>query len=119
MAQNYQGLIVWQKAMALVKLVYQASRHWPADEKFGLVSQIRRAAVSIPSDIAEGDGRGSDADLIRFLFIAHGSLREVETQLLIAVDLEFSAPEETKALLEHCAEVGKLLNGLIRKLRGQ
>ena len=82
--KNYQELIVWQKAMDLVEDVYKSSRDFPREEIYALTSQIRRAAVSIPSNIAEGQGRRTTLDFLRHLSIAYGSLREVETQILIA-----------------------------------
>lgn len=103
--------------MDLVELVYDETKTWPRDEIFGLTSQVRRAAVSVPSNIAEGEGRGSDQDFIRFLNMAHGSLREVETQLLIAVKITFTVQKQIDPILEKCGEVGRLVNGLIRHLR--
>lgn len=84
MNRKYQQLIVWQKAMILVNHIYELTMVFPNDEKFGLTSQLRRAAVIVPSNIAEGSGRGSDKDFCRFLYHARGSLTEIETQLLIA-----------------------------------
>jgi len=84
MIRKYQQLIVWQKAMLLVSEIYRLTQGFPDNEKFGLTSQLRRAAVSVPSNIAEGSGRGSDKDFCRFLYQARGSLTEIETQLLIA-----------------------------------
>src|SRR6185369_4825205 len=92
MAQNYRDLIAWQKAMDLVELVYAATTGFPTDERFGLTSQVRRAVVSIPSNIAEGQARRSQSEFLHFLSIAHGSLREVETQLLIATRLRYLDP---------------------------
>lgn len=112
--RNYRDLIVWQKAMDLTAAVYQLSSQFPADERFGLVSQIRRAAVSIPSNIAEGEGRGSAKEFVHFLCIAYASLREVETQILLSVRLEFVADGQVDLILELCAEVGRLINGLVR-----
>ena len=83
--KNYQDLIAWQRAMDLVELVYKASTRFPREELYALTSQVRRAAVSIPSTIAEGQGRRTTSDFLRHLSIAYGSLREVETQLLIAI----------------------------------
>jgi four helix bundle protein len=117
-SQNYRDLIVWQKSMDLVEHVYRASRRFPKDELYALTSQIRRAAVSIPSNIAEGQGRGSDPELLRFLRIAHGSLRELETQVLIAQRLGYSNDSECNQSMEMAAEVGRLLNGLIRSKAG-
>src|SRR5947207_11950442 len=113
-SQNYRDLIVWQKAMDLVEHVYRTSRRFPKDELYALTNQIRRAAVSIPSNIAEGQGRGSDPELLRFLRIAHGSLRELETQVLIAERLEYNDSAVTKRLTEMAADVGRMTNGLIR-----
>ena len=107
-------MIAWQKAMDLVEGVYRASRSFPKDEQYGLTSQMRRAAVSVPSNIAEGQGRGGDAEMVRFLRIAHGSLRELETQILISERLQYNGPEQANKLMEMAAEVGRLINGLIR-----
>jgi four helix bundle protein len=117
-SQNYRDLIVWQKSMDLVEHIYRTSRRFPKDELYALTNQIRRAAVSIPSNIAEGQGRGSDPELLRFLRIAHGSLRELETQVLIAQRLGYSNESESNQSLEMAAEVGRLLNGLIRSKAG-
>lgn len=117
MATNYRELVVWQRAMDLVEVVYQLSEPWPAREQFGLTAQVRRAGVSVPCNIAEGDGRGSDAEFVRFLSIAHGSLREVETQVLLAVRLNYCQKQNAEGVLNLCGEVGRLINGLIRKLR--
>jgi len=111
--RNYQDLIAWQKAMDLVEGVYAVSRLLPRDETYGLVSQIRRASVSVPCNIAEGQGRGSDAEFVRFLWIAHSSLREVETQLLLAERLGYVNPKNIQTLVESSAEVGRLIRGLI------
>ena len=113
-SRNYRDLILWQKAMDLVESIYRASRTFPKDELYGLTSQIRRAAVSVPSNVAEGQGRGTDAEMVRFLRIAHGSLREVETQILIAERLGYSEPDQTLKIMEKAGEVGRLMNGLIR-----
>ena len=113
-SRNYRDLIAWQKAMALVEGIYRVSRSFPKDELYGLTSQMRRAAVSIPSNIAEGQGRGTDGEMIRFLRIAHGSLRELETQILISERLEYNGSGQANKLMEMAAEVGRLINGLIR-----
>jgi four helix bundle protein len=84
--KNYQELVVWQRAMDLVEDVYKLSKHFPREELYALTSQIRRGAVSVPSNIAEGQGRRTTADFLRHLSIAYGSLREVETQAMIAGD---------------------------------
>jgi four helix bundle protein len=111
---SHKDLVVWQKAIALACKVYAASRLLPRDERFGLQSQLRRAAVSVPSCIAEGSARHGRADFVQFLHNARGSLAELETQYVIASRL---APlGDTRAILEEIAEVGRLLNGLIRSL---
>jgi four helix bundle protein len=110
--RNYQELIVWQKAMDLVEQVYLASKAFPREEAYGLTSQVRRAAISIPSNIAEGQGRRTTPDFQRHLSIAYGSLRELETQTLIAARLRYLAEGECQAVLRMAGEVGRLLNGL-------
>ncbi len=115
--KNYSDLIVWQKAIEFVCAVYDQTRTFPADERFGLTSQIRRAAVSIPANIAEGQGRTSKKEFLNFLSIAHGSLREVETFIVIARRLNFLKPTSAEPLLIQAGEVGRLLNGLMRSLR--
>jgi four helix bundle protein len=114
--KNYRDLNAWQKAMDLVVLVYELTKEFPDDERFGLTSQLRRAAVSIPSNIAEGQGRDSDREFARFLSIAHGSLREAETQLLICERLEYIDSKRITAALERAAEVGRLITGLIKAI---
>lgn len=118
-AKNFKDLIAWQKAMDLVETVYRLTSQFPADERFGLTSQQRRAAVSIPSNIAEGHGRNSDGDFLRFLSMAYGSLREVETQLLIAVRLKYIGQSDFQPVQELCDETGRILNGLMNSLRGK
>ena len=112
-ARNYQDLIVWQRAMDLVEGVYRLTASFPKSEIYGLCSQMRRASVSIPSNIAEGQGRGGDPEFVRFLRISYGSVRELETQLIIAQRLEYADAADVHRLLETAAEVGKLLNGLM------
>jgi len=116
MAQNYRDLIAWQKAMDLVESVYSATAAFPADERFGLTSQIRRAVVSVPSNIAEGQARRSRSEFIHFLSVAHGSLREVETQLLIAMRLRYLDNTAGEVVLAVSDEVGRLISGLARSL---
>ena len=111
---TYRDLIAWQKAIDLVARVYSVSGDFPKSEAFGLTSQIRRAAVSIPSNIAEGHGRHTPAEFKRFLMIALGSTREVETQVIIAGKLQFADRDELIELLHQTEEVAKLLNGLLR-----
>ena len=114
--RNYRDLVVWQRAMDLVEIVYKATASFPKEELFGLTGQLRRAAVSIPSNIAEGQGRQSDREFHRFLRISHGSLREAETQILIATRLGYINEESKSRLLDCSAEVGRLTNGLLRTL---
>ena len=110
----YKKLIVWQKAKELVKSIYALSRKFPTDERYALTDQIRRAAVSIPSNIAEGYGRASNADYAHFLAIARGSLYETLTQLEIAEDLGYVSeiPESLDTL---AAEVGRMLGAMLKK----
>jgi four helix bundle protein len=115
-SKNYQDLVAWQKAMDLVELVYTTTRTWPKEELYGLISQIRRAVVSIPSNIAEGQGRTSTKEFIHHLSIAYGSLREVETQVLIAQRLGYHQKDITDNIMAGTAEVGRLINGLTRAM---
>lgn len=113
---NFKELIVWQKSMALVKAVYTLTSSFPPEEKFGLISQIRRCAVSIPSNIAEGQARRTTGDFIRFISNAEGSLAECETQLIIAVELGFCPQEDAEARFSLMLEIRKMLNALRRSL---
>jgi four helix bundle protein len=115
--KNYTDLTVWQKAMDLVEEIYRLTKEFPREELYGLTSQMRRAAVSIPSNIAEGHGRGSDTEFHRFLRIAYGSLRELETQVLIAERLRYATPERSNEIMEYAAHAGRLLNGLMNKMK--
>ncbi len=113
---SHRDLIAWQKAFGLGLAVYEVTRMFPDSERFGLISQLRRCAVSVASNIAEGYGRQSTSDYVRFLRMARGSAYEADTQLLFAVELGFlgrSRYEEVKGQLEEC---GKVLAGLIRSL---
>ena len=116
-SRNYKDLLAWQKAMDLVEMVYTLTKQFPSEERYGLTSQLRRAVVSIPSNIAEGQGRYSANEFNRFLSIAHGSLREVETQILIAVRLQYLEVTETQPAQQLCEETGRIINGLIKSLR--
>jgi four helix bundle protein len=115
--RSYQDLVAWQKAMELVTKIYRVSHKFPREEIFGLTSQLRRAAVSIPSNIAEGQGRSSRKEFLYFLGNAKGSLSEAETQILIARNLGYIDDEDLNALLHLSAEVGRILNGLLASLR--
>jgi four helix bundle protein len=115
--QSYRELIAWQKAMDLVETVYRATKTFPREEIYSLTAQIRRAAISIPSNIAEGQGRNTTRDFLHFLSIAKGSLKEVETQVLIAERLAYVTRQITAALLAQTTEVGRLLSGLSNSLK--
>jgi four helix bundle protein len=114
--QSYRDLIAWQKAMELVKYVYDLTKKFPKEELFGLTFQIRKAVVSVPSNIAEGQGRNSTKEFLHHLFFAYGSLMETETQGLVAEMQNYITVEEKITLLEKSAEVGRLINGLINSL---
>lgn len=112
----YKELIVWQKAFAFSVNIYKATDSFPQEEKFGLQSQIRRAGVSIPSNIAEGSKRGTNKDYVSFLRVAHGSAAEVETQLMIAQELGYVTESKFFPLKQELDEIMKILASLIRKL---
>ena len=113
MGLSYRDLIAWQKAMDLVEEIYKATREFPKDELYGLTSQLRRAAVSVPSNIAEGQGRMTPGEFKQFLGHARGSLLETETQILLAGRLHYIPQDEMSLLLKLSGEVGRILNGLI------
>jgi len=115
--RNYRDLVAWQKAMALAESIYKTTQQLPREERYGLVSQMRRAAVSIPSNIAEGEGRGDDGNLLLSLRISYGSLRELETQTLLAQRLRLLKEADTKPVFDQCHEVGRILNGLMKTVR--
>ena len=115
MDRKYQKLIVWQRSMLLVQHVYGLTQTFPSHEKFGLISQLRRAAVSISSNIAEGSGRGSDKDFCRFLYMARGSLTEIETQLLISQQLGYC--QISNEIDELTQQVFAMLNKLIQAIK--
>ena len=114
--EKYKDLIVWKRAMELVQAAYQIARVLPKDEMFSLSDQIRRSAVSIPSNIAEGYGRNSTKDYARFLSIARGSRYELETQLLLCVQLGYVKQQDIENAIDLGEEVGKMLNVIISKL---
>ena len=115
--KTYRDLEVWNKAMDLVEQVYRLTSSFPTDERFGLSSQIRRAAVSVPANIAEGHGRLHRKEYVHHLSVARGSLMEVETHLTIAARLQLISREEAVPLWNLAQQVGKLLNGLVAALR--
>jgi len=114
--QGYRDLIVWQRAMDLVETVYRVTRAWPKDELYGLTNQMRRAVVSIPANIAEGQGRTGAKELAHHLSIANGSLCEVETFVLISHRLGYSDERACQQLMAQTTEVAKLVGGLLRSL---
>jgi four helix bundle protein len=119
MVMSYKDLIVWNKAMELVTEIYGVTKSFPKYESFGLINQLRRAAISIPSNIAEGKARLSKGEFRQFLGHARGSLAELETQIIIAQNLSYLEESETQRLLTMVEEVGKVLNGLISAVKNQ
>ena len=113
MGGSYRDLIAWQKAMVLVREIYYATQSFSREERYGLMTQLRRAAVSVPSNIAEGQARYSRREFHHFLNNARGSLAEVETQIMLANDLGHLAAKDADILLQRTSELGRILNGLI------
>lgn len=116
MLRTFRDLVAWQKALALCRNVYELTRGFPREERFGLTAQLRRCAVSVPSNIAEGYGRGMTRDYVRFLRTAKGSLCELETQVMIARELRFTQESVVTPLLGSVAEVARILSALIASL---
>ena len=114
---GYRDLIAWQRGMMLVKSEYVVTRQWPNEERFGLTDQTRRAAVSIPANIAEGKGRSGPREYAHHLSIAHGSRCELETLLLIAFDQGYASKPDIESLITQSEEVGRILRGLLKSLR--
>ena len=114
---NFKELLVWEKSIEFVTEIYEITAAFPSEEKFGLVSQIRRAAVSIPSNIAERNSRRSSVNYIQFLKIARGSGAEVETQIIISKNLGFIEEVKCEALTSKITEIMKMINGLINYLK--
>ena len=117
--KDYRELIVWQKAIDLVEMVYRVTGSFPKEELYGLTSQIRRAAVSIPSNVAEGQARNTTSDFLHFLAIARGSLKEVETQVTIARRLGYIDDRKEVELVSLTEEVSRLISGLMNSLKGK
>jgi four helix bundle protein len=117
MSGTYADLEVWRAAMDLVERIYTVTKRFPKEEMYGLTSQLRRASVSVPSNIAEGKGRFSDKELTQFLSHARGSLFEIDTQLQLAQRLGYVAREHCEAIRYETVRVGQMLNGLIRSVR--
>jgi four helix bundle protein len=118
-AGGYQDLLVWQKGISLVKQIYILTGEFPADEKFGLTSQMRRAAVSIPSNIAEGQARHTTGEFIQFISYAEGSVAELNTQLVIAIEPGYCAQSKANDSFGLIAELRKMLNALRRAMQKQ
>lgn len=111
---SFRDLIAWQKAMDLVEEIYAVTRAFPADERYGLTAQLRRCAVSIPSNVAEGYGRLTTKDLQHFLAQARGSLHELQTQLILATRLKIGEQTVLRSAIAHADEVGRVINGLMQ-----
>ena len=115
--KTFRDLLIWQKAMSLVTKCYKTTKQLPKEELFGLTSQVRRCSISIPSNIAEGFGRGTNKDYHRFLTIAMGSLFEFQTQIEIAYNLEYISAEEFNSIYEDSRELERMLSAFINKVR--
>jgi len=119
MGRSYRELIVWQKAMTFVTEIYRVTQDFPRSELYGLTSQLRRASVSVPSNIAEGQARFSQKEFHHFLSQARGSLAEIETQISIAKGLRYLSTAQTDALLAQADELGRILNGLLTAIKNR
>ena len=117
MVKTHKDLDIWKMSIALVKEIYALTESFPENERFGLISQLRRAAVSIPSNIAEGSARNGNKEFIQFCYIALGSLSEVETQVMIAKELDFSNPISTNNILQNIEIIRKKLLNFIKYLK--
>jgi four helix bundle protein len=116
---SYRDLKVWQKAMDLTVSCYKATQTFPADERFGLTAQIRRSAVSVASNIAEGYGRDSDGSFVQFLRVSQGSLKELETQVIVSERIGALSSSSAQSLLSSADEIGRMLRGLINSLNNR
>jgi four helix bundle protein len=114
--QNFKDLLVWQRGMELAKTIYEMTRRFPSDERYGLVAQMRRCAVSIPSNLAEGQARHTTGEFIQFISHSEGSLAELETQLRLSVEISYCSAAETENTLAFMEELRKMLNSLRRRL---
>lgn len=117
--RSYKDLLVWQKGIRLVKTVYQLTQHFPDSERFGLVSQMRRAAVSIPSNIAEGQARHTPREFVNFLSHAEGSVAELETQVIVAIELGFCTQASTREITDLTTELSKMLDSLRKRIEAK
>jgi four helix bundle protein len=114
--RSYKDLVVWQKGIALAKLVYGLTRSFPSEEKFGIVAQMRRAAVSVPSNVAEGQARRTTGELIQFISHAEGSIAELDAQLILSIELKFCSNAAADTAFALIDEIRRMLNVLRRKL---
>lgn len=114
--ESYRDLEVWKRGMEIAKLVYRVTRQFPNDELYGMTSQLRRAAVSIPSNLAEGWGRGGNKEFQQFIRVARGSLKELETQLILSCEVRLTTPDKVQPILEQTEILGKQLVALSRSL---
>lgn len=114
---TFENLDAWRESMKLVRDVYTLTKKFPPEERFGLTSQIQRAVVSIPSNIAEGHGRYSKSEFANFVSIAHGSLNEVRTQIRIAQMLDYITESEANVIISKCTTIGKIIGGLMKSLK--
>jgi four helix bundle protein len=114
--RSYKDLIVWQKGIDLAKVIYRLTRTYPSEEKFGLVAQMRRAAVSVPSNLAEGQARHTTGEFIQSISHAEGSVAELDTQIILSIELNFCSEANAKSPFGLIGELGKMLNVLRRKL---
>jgi four helix bundle protein len=119
MGQSYRDLIAWQKAMELARLTYRVTEEFPKREIYGMAAQMRRCAVSVPSNIAEGQGRLSNLEFRKFLSNALGSLVELETQSTLAADFKYIHPLQLAELEKKAAEIGRLINGLVASINAR
>lgn len=115
--RSYRDLLVWQKAMAWTEAAYRLTSRWPSDERFGLISRLRRSSVSVAANIAEGAGRRSTGEFLQFLGIARGSLAEAETLVLLSVRLGYSTDHDVSGLLEQADEISRMSAALIASLK--
>jgi four helix bundle protein len=114
--KSYRDLEVWQRSMQLAKRIYQITQKFPSDERFGLTNQLRRASVSVPSNLAEGHARFGSGEFSRFISISMGSVAEIETQILLSTDLGYLTGELSREILEDLETIGKMLRGLAKSI---
>jgi len=119
MLKNYKELSVWQKSYKLCLHIYKVTKHFPKDETYGLTSQIRRSAVSIPSNIAEGYGRKTTLEYVRFLYIAYGSVCELETQMMISGDLGYVEKDRLQEIRDEIGDIERMLKAMIKSLENK